>query len=328
LRADTHKARARIEKNHHQNTQTQQMSSTHQFSSRTDSSSSDEWTKDLDTLPWGDAFSGAESPTNEDSNTARDLNLTQCPFVSTTKTQPLSSVPSGTCAPLAPETKSGMMEKPTADQKDEIEQHNCPDAGQNNNKKKPSKRNKRAREGTPKRPLNAYNLFFRDRRESLMADHRRSFQELGKIIGREWREIDKATRSSYDKMAKIETDRYHQEMDRYHEAQRRRRDEEFASCTAEDHLHVSQAKNDHHQTRQQSIPSAPSTSLSADPTILCLLPPGGTIMMPGADGIIRSYRVEYKTFQIKKRDIDSGKLATLLHDSAAQEDRKRPPTGG
>lgn len=84
----------------------------------------------------------------------------------------------------------------------------------------------------PKKNLTAYNLFFRDERQRLLASieacsdeststaykrkgrpdpHRKiSFSELGKIIGQKWKNIPADTRAKYDEMA-LEEKRIYQE---------------------------------------------------------------------------------------------------------------------
>lgn len=66
----------------------------------------------------------------------------------------------------------------------------------------------------PKRPLSAYNMFFRDQREILLktlpAAQRKNnsrghgkigFQDLAKVIGAKWREVDPEVKGSYEKIA-------------------------------------------------------------------------------------------------------------------------------
>lgn len=84
----------------------------------------------------------------------------------------------------------------------------------------------------PKRPLSAYNLFFREQRHQLIQndsenDHddrkrRRSgisFENLAKEISERWRNIDAKTLQHYDDLALTDKERYQGEMERFKEQQ-------------------------------------------------------------------------------------------------------------
>lgn len=67
----------------------------------------------------------------------------------------------------------------------------------------------------PKRPLSAYNLFFRDLKEALTAKGpavKKSFEGLGKYVGKEWRKLGEEERKRYEQMAEVDRRRYHREM--------------------------------------------------------------------------------------------------------------------
>lgn len=65
----------------------------------------------------------------------------------------------------------------------------------------------------PKRPLSAYNLFFRDQREFLLdvlpqrkrnrGHGKITFQDMGRIIGQRWKEIDVAEKARYEAQAAV-----------------------------------------------------------------------------------------------------------------------------
>lgn len=76
-------------------------------------------------------------------------------------------------------------------------------------------------DGRPKRPQSAYNLFFRDERERLLATlpvraegkPRRShgkmgFQQMAQVIGSKWRNLDPHTKAYYDSLAAKEKERH------------------------------------------------------------------------------------------------------------------------
>jgi len=67
----------------------------------------------------------------------------------------------------------------------------------------------------PKRPLSAYNLFFRDLKEGLTAAGptvKKSFEGLGKYVGEEWRKLGEEERGRYERMAEVERKMYHRKM--------------------------------------------------------------------------------------------------------------------
>lgn len=67
----------------------------------------------------------------------------------------------------------------------------------------------------PKRPLSAYNLFFRDMKEGLTTAGptvKKTFEGLGKYVGEEWRKLGEEEKGRYERMAEVERKRYHSEM--------------------------------------------------------------------------------------------------------------------
>lgn len=100
----------------------------------------------------------------------------------------------------------------------------------------------------PKKNLSAYNLFFRDERQRLLASikgsdneknftsairkdraapHRKiSFSELGKVIGQNWKTLSEVTRAKYNKMAEEEKKVYQEKVKEY----KRKKEGEKSCC--------------------------------------------------------------------------------------------------
>lgn len=82
----------------------------------------------------------------------------------------------------------------------------------------------------PKRPLSAYNLFFKAEREKMIdravgQDHNKQgkpgidFEQMAKIIAKRWSSIDKETRKPYEEMACQDKERYRALMEAFKKQQ-------------------------------------------------------------------------------------------------------------
>uniref|UniRef100_A0A7S3L8R2 HMG box domain-containing protein n=1 Tax=Amphora coffeiformis TaxID=265554 RepID=A0A7S3L8R2_9STRA len=83
----------------------------------------------------------------------------------------------------------------------------------------------------PKRPLSAYNLFFRDQRECLLktlpptksngrGHGKISFRDLGKMIGSMWKEIDPQEKARYEVMASQGREKYRKSVEEWKDQQK------------------------------------------------------------------------------------------------------------
>lgn len=73
----------------------------------------------------------------------------------------------------------------------------------------------------PKRPLSAYNLFFKAWRAKLLADHGSvGFADLGRQVGRKWKSLTPKERECFDVLARRDSRRYRREMDAFRQARR------------------------------------------------------------------------------------------------------------
>jgi HMG (high mobility group) box len=154
----------------------------------------------------------------------------------------------------------------------------------------------------PKRPLSAYNLFFRSQRQQLLGSdassypitdqakrkHRKThgkigFEEMAKNVGQKWKDLDEETKSSFEREAAIEKDKYNRAMEEYNRKKRQTEKtgtnevEDNSSSAIVSHLSIGGLAGDigneisEHQSRQNLLDALSSARvdrfLSGDSTL-------------------------------------------------------------
>jgi hypothetical protein len=85
---------------------------------------------------------------------------------------------------------------------------------------------KKKNKDMPMRNLSAYNIFFQTERPKILESSSSSpggrvgFQDLAKIIGKRWKELDAIQRQEFERLAEEDSERYRREMDAYHARKR------------------------------------------------------------------------------------------------------------
>lgn len=98
-------------------------------------------------------------------------------------------------------------------------------------KKTPTKRRKKTKKppNYPKRPLSAYNIFFKDTREKIITEHgKTNFQDMVRLIAAHWREVSDEEKKKYEDSAAKDLVRYKKEVGAYEKemAQKKRAEQE------------------------------------------------------------------------------------------------------
>lgn len=75
----------------------------------------------------------------------------------------------------------------------------------------------------PKRPANAYNLFYTDRFEAARSSNPTvKITELSKVIAAQWKDLPKNVKQDYDKKAAAQMPKYKQQMEEYNAIMKRK----------------------------------------------------------------------------------------------------------
>ena len=234
-----------------------------------------------------------------------------------------------------------------------------------------SRRRKKPK-GFPKRSLSAYNIFFKEERVKVLEEfncHRVStpavneqtverktdrssvsFQDLGKIIGKRWKTISDEDRRRVESLADQDNLRYHNEMDEFNGAKRKRYEEKTLRTKIDDVDDAVPSTNLYSLSKLNSMiltrPSAMYTSfhpsdinhLTADnqtmaqnwrsaentqhgsssarsehlPVFSYPIPPGTDMILPDHHGVDRCYKVQYNFFRMTRREAETY-MAQLAH---------------
>lgn len=119
------------------------------------------------------------------------------------------------------------------------------------NQKKVHKRNRKGEEGRPKRPLTAYNLYFKEQRRKLIAEFEQEdrshtsestkqmrrqaphgklgFEEMGRTIAKQWRELSPEKKAQYEEIAVENKRRYKEEIAK-HKKKTARNPDNLSDC--------------------------------------------------------------------------------------------------
>lgn len=122
----------------------------------------------------------------------------------------------------------------------------------------PTLRRKKKPKSLPKRPLSAYNFFFQQERNTLMQDKTQfGFQDLGKMVGKNWKNLPEAERGRYNLLANEDNERYRREMKEYKEREKNKLKEDSLLDDQPTHKLVSL---DQHDSNNNENPHVAATN--------------------------------------------------------------------
>lgn len=173
---------------------------------------------------------------------------------------------------------------------------------------KVSRRAKKPKSNMPRRPLTAYNFFFRDKRRELLTKLGRvNFQDMAKTIGKQWQAISVEERSAYDDMARKDSVRYQQEMKAY--AERRKKETEqvaYAPRSSRPTFDYSATVSSDPRSgieallpRHCQLMDLPKEWLEGHPEDPFPVAPGTIVAVPQPDGSEQRFKVDYKFVTMK-----------------------------
>ncbi|KAL3910223.1 MAG: hypothetical protein SGARI_002230 [Bacillariaceae sp.] len=131
--------------------------------------------------------------------------------------------------------------------------------------KKPRRKKSRKPAGYPKRPLSAYNIFFKDTREKIIEEHgKTNFQDMVRLIAAAWKEATAEEKKKYEALAAKDLIRYKDQVGVFErEAAERKRIEDEKRADMERKKRETELKFINAQ-QQRSAESASGVRLGAD----------------------------------------------------------------
>jgi len=151
----------------------------------------------------------------------------------------------------------------------------------------------------PRRPLSAYNYFFRENRNIMLAERDRAlergeaaekgtnlFATMGREIAKKWKALTPEHLEKYTQLAHEDMKRYRREMDEYHldAARKARVDQEDNDRKRKSEENIAAKR----RTSSDEEPPAGSNAAAAGPAAIALqgLPAGAYLVVPAQQGVV------------------------------------------